>query len=498
MAKLTDILRPLLTRVIETTAPLSGGGSVIGADRTIAIPAATNSVDGYLTKEDRAAFNAKQSALGFTPLNVASDLSDVHSVSTSRSNLGVYSTTETDSAISAAVGGAGAAPTSRLINTTSPVLGGGDLSADRTISMHVADATHSGYLSSADWITYDGYGAAIASNASGLATLGGTVTSLIGTVAVNTSDISTNASAIALRLIASNNLSDLANTGTARTNLGLVIGTNVQAWSANLDSWSALATSAKLTTASNLSDLANAGTARTNLGLVIGTNVQAWSSNLDSWSALATSAKLTTASNLSDLANAGTARTNLGLVIGTNVEAWSANLDSWSALATSTKLTTASNLSDVPSPSTARTNLGVAIGTDVAAQGLFATAQTAITNLKKTNIVFVIDGGGSVITTGSKGLLRIPAAMTITGWEMFADASGSIVVDVKKATYSGLPTTTSIAASALPTLSSVQKNTDSTLTGWTTAVSDGDWIEFSVNSATTVKRVTLAIFGNRT
>lgn len=44
-----------------------------------------------------------------------------------------------------------------------------------------------------------------------------------------------------LPLVAANNLSDLVNAGTARSSLGLVIGTNVQAWSADLDAIDALA-----------------------------------------------------------------------------------------------------------------------------------------------------------------------------------------------------------------------------------------------------------------
>lgn len=40
--------------------------------------------------------------------------------------------------------------------------------------------------------------------------------------------------------VTTNNLSDLSNAGTARTNLGLAIGTNVQAWDADLDAIAAL------------------------------------------------------------------------------------------------------------------------------------------------------------------------------------------------------------------------------------------------------------------
>lgn len=49
----------------------------------------------------------------------------------------------------------GAAPLSRLISTTSPLQGGGDLSADRTLSILQAGTSQSGYLSSTDWNTFN-------------------------------------------------------------------------------------------------------------------------------------------------------------------------------------------------------------------------------------------------------------------------------------------------------------------------------------------------------
>jgi hypothetical protein len=110
-------------------------------------------------------------------------------------------------------------------------------------------------------------------------------------------------------------------------------------------------------------------------------------------------------------------------------------------------------------------------------------------------ITFIIDGGGSAITTGEKGHLEVPFACTITQVTMLADQSGSIVVDIWKDTYANFPPTDadSITASAPPTLSSAQKAQDSTLTGWTTSISAGDILAFNVDSCTTITRVTISL-----
>ena len=47
-------------------------------------------------------------------------------------------------------------PTTRTISTTAPLSGGGDLSANRTLSIPQATTSVSGYLSSTDWTTFNG------------------------------------------------------------------------------------------------------------------------------------------------------------------------------------------------------------------------------------------------------------------------------------------------------------------------------------------------------
>ena len=113
---------------------------------------------------------------------------------------------------------------------------------------------------------------------------------------------------------------------------------------------------------------------------------------------------------------------------------------------------------------------------------------------------FVIDGGGSAITTGVKGDLVIDYACTINSATLLADQSGSIVIDIWKDSYANFPPTVAdtITASAKPTLSGAQKSQDTTLTGWTTSIAAGETLRFNVDSVATVQRVTLSLKVTRT
>ena len=119
----------------------------------------------------------------------------------------------------------------------------------------------------------------------------------------------------------------------------------------------------------------------------------------------------------------------------------------------------------------------------------------------KTNtaaITYVVDGGGATIPTGVAGQLFVPFGCTVTVSTLLADQSGSVVVDIKKGAYSAYPTVSSIVASAPPTISTAQKAQDSTLTGWTTAISANDCLQFSITSVTSIQRLTITLTVSKT
>ena len=110
-------------------------------------------------------------------------------------------------------------------------------------------------------------------------------------------------------------------------------------------------------------------------------------------------------------------------------------------------------------------------------------------------IQFVIDGGGSVITTGIKPNLPIDFNCEIEQVTLLADVSGSIVIDIWKDTYNNYPPLVgdSITAAAKPTISGALKSKDATLTGWSKTITAGDILRFNLDSVASFKWCVLAL-----
>jgi hypothetical protein len=231
----------------------------------------------------------------------------------------------------------------------------------------------------------------------------------------------------------------------------------------------------------------NAGNAMTRLSIGVAKRILTstglipqWSANLDTTQG-GTGLSSYTAGDISYFA-AGTSLTRVAIGAANSVLTSSGTAPQWSATL------------PIASGGTGLNAIGAA-GT-----ALVSTGSAASWAVQYVSISFVIDGGGSAITTGIKGDLTIPFGCSIDQWTLLADQSGSIIVDIWKDTYANYPPTVAdtITGSALPTISSAVKGQSSTLTGWTATIAAGDTLRFNVNSATTVTRVTLSLRVYRT
>jgi hypothetical protein len=134
--------------------------------------------------------------------------------------------------------------------------------------------------------------------------------------------------------------------------------------------------------------------------------------------------------------------------------------------------------------------------------GAVAASQNSNATTMGGGISIVIDGGGSEITTGIKGDVRIPFACTVTGWTLLADQTGAIVIDVWRDTLANFPPTDadSITNGSEPEIAASGTNAEDTNLGdWTDVTLDaGDILRFNVDSVTDITRVTLLLHITKT
>lgn len=119
-------------------------------------------------------------------------------------------------------------------------------------------------------------------------------------------------------------------------------------------------------------------------------------------------------------------------------------------------------------------------------------------------VLYIMSGGGAQLSTGLQGSITVPFNALITSVSLIADQAGSVVLDIWKTPYSSYAPPThpavgdSITASALPTLTSATKYTDSTMTGWTKVITANDVLAFNINSVTNITRLEVCLTVTKT
>ncbi len=123
-----------------------------------------------------------------------------------------------------------------------------------------------------------------------------------------------------------------------------------------------------------------------------------------------------------------------------------------------------------------------------------------LTAAQRTRVITVnINGAGNVITTGVKGYIQVPVAMTLTGWTILSQdgISGDIVIDVWNDTLANFPPTDadSITGGNEPEVSG-DDNATGSVAGWSdTTLAADSILGFNVDLVTDLENVTFQLFG---
>lgn len=123
-------------------------------------------------------------------------------------------------------------------------------------------------------------------------------------------------------------------------------------------------------------------------------------------------------------------------------------------------------------------------------------------------LAFMIDGGGSTITTGTKVRWQIPYNCQLISdgtsfWNVVLDQSGSISLDLWVDTYANYPPTNADRISGTlgsnnPRVSAATKAQSATTTNWTLTLAKGSYLFIDVNSVSTATFCTLSLHVKKT
>jgi hypothetical protein len=116
--------------------------------------------------------------------------------------------------------------------------------------------------------------------------------------------------------------------------------------------------------------------------------------------------------------------------------------------------------------------------------------------LTKDSIAFRV--AGTTITTGHKAWKQMGYDGVFTGWSVACDNdAGNIVFSVKKASNVAYPVASAIDGSESPTLVAQRKDSNLTISSWTTSFVKGDWIEFLITSTSVLQECNLTLYTQR-
>lgn len=116
----------------------------------------------------------------------------------------------------------------------------------------------------------------------------------------------------------------------------------------------------------------------------------------------------------------------------------------------------------------------------------------------------MVDGGGSVISTGIYTWFKMPWTGTLTAWYLYADVVGSIEFDIWKGTHvdwilNVSKSITGATADQQVKIVGASKWSNNTFTGWTTTTfTEDELVTINVDSATTITQCLFVLKFSRT